>query len=145
MRSFRLMFVVLSLFIIFLTAPSGAAQSIDRAQLQAKIESLRNELKVCEKEFLSPTAEDRAHFADFLSAPETGLIRLMPRPHSETQAKLTMSGGGAYYSFTKLTHEYGFGSDISLENGSLSVGFAGADYGFLATLGDIPLESVTLD
>lgn len=53
--------------------------------------------------------------------------------------------GGAYYSFTRLTHAYGYGSDLSLERGYFQVGFAGADYGFLIDLGDVPLESVTLD
>lgn len=53
--------------------------------------------------------------------------------------------GGAYYSFVRLTHEYGYGSDLSLERGQFGVGFAGADYGFITNLGDVPLESISLD
>lgn len=53
--------------------------------------------------------------------------------------------GGAYYSFTRLTHAFGHGSDLSLERGKFSVGFGGADYGFLTNLGDVPLESISLD
>ena len=54
-------------------------------------------------------------------------------------------GGGAYYSFTRKTHEYGYGTHLSLEHGQFLVGFAGADYGALVNLGDVPLESVSLN
>jgi len=56
-----------------------------------------------------------------------------------------LRGGGAYYSFSLLTHEYNYGSDLSLERGQFRVGFAGADYGFLTNLGDVSLESISLD
>ncbi len=65
--------------------------------------------------------------------------------NNDSKNRLTLRRGGAYYSFTKLTHEYGYGSDISLEMGNLSVGFAGADYGMLASLGDASLDSLTLE
>jgi hypothetical protein len=58
---------------------------------------------------------------------------------------LAIRGGGAYYSFVLKTHEYGQGSDISLQQGQLSVGFAGADYGMLLNLGDISLDEVASD
>jgi hypothetical protein len=71
--------------------------------------------------------------------------------------RLTIRGGGAYYSFTRLTHEYGLGSDIELQpvptndfvappiaEYDFLTGFAGADYGFIVTLGNVPLEKVTL-
>lgn len=54
-------------------------------------------------------------------------------------------GGGAYYSFTQETHEYGYATDLSLEQGKFQVGFYGANYGFLTDLGDVPLESIDLD
>jgi hypothetical protein len=68
-----------------------------------------------------------------------------------------MRGGGAYYSFTRKTHEYGYGSDIELQmyhpndyapsmtEYMFRTGFAGADYGFIGALGDVPIEEVTLD
>ena len=123
----------------------GVIRATDRARLLAEIETLRNQLKSREQEFLSPTAEDKAAFAKYLTSSDTGLIRLLPRAQSEAQSKLSIRGGGAYYSFTGLTHEYGYGSDIEFQNGVFSVGFAGADYGFLATLGDVPLESISPD
>ena len=65
--------------------------------------------------------------------------------HMLHSAKLTIHGGGAYYSFARLTHEYGYGSDIELSSGYLSVGFAGADYGLMTTIGQVPLEEVSLE
>jgi hypothetical protein len=126
-------------------SPTPSMQSTDRARLLDEIASLRNQLKAREQEYLSPTPQERDAFAQFLSQPATGLIRLMPRLDNESQSKLSIRGAGAYYSFTRLTHEYGYGSDIGLENGNFHVGFAGADYGFLATLGDLPLETVSTE
>ncbi len=145
MRRFSLLSLAFSLLWVLVAPPSGIAQSSDRARLQSEIESLRNQLKARELEFLSPTAEDQAAFARFLLASDTGLIRLLPRPESDSQSKLSIRGGGAYYSFARLTHEYGYGSDIELQNGYFSVGFAGANYGLFAVLGDIGLESVSPD
>jgi hypothetical protein len=85
-----------------------------------------------------------------------------------------INGGGAYFSFYYRTHEYGRGSDLELNRralgpdvkfyddhdplrpdlkslegvpteGAFSVGFAGADYGMMTDLGDVPLESINLD
>jgi hypothetical protein len=54
-----------------------------------------------------------------------------------------MRGGGAYYSFVKKTHEYGYGSDIELDHDYLSVGFAGYDFGMILKLNDVPLKDLT--
>ena len=62
-----------------------------------------------------------------------------------TTEKIKLRGGGAYYSFFYLSHEYGWGSDLSLERNYLSVGFSGADYGMLTNLGNIPLDNITRD
>ncbi len=145
MRPFFLLSLAFSLLSILSISPQAAAQSTDRARLQTEIESSREQLKSREKEFLSPAPADRAAFAEFLAAPGTGIIRILPRPRTESESKVSVRGGGAFYSFARLTHEYGWGSDIGLEQGQFSVGFAGADYGFLAALGDVPLESIALD
>jgi hypothetical protein len=118
------------------------AQTQDRTQVAAEIEALRGQIKAKESLLLAIPSEDREAFAEFLAEPGTGLVRLLPR--EAWDGKLSMRGGGAYYSFTRLTHEYGYGSDISLEQNNFSVGFAGADFGFLVNLGNVPLESVTL-
>jgi len=117
------------------------AQTTDRARAAAEIESLRAQIKAREAVLLAPSDEDRKTYAEFLSGADTGLIRLLPR--GKWDDKLSMHGGGAYYSFQRLTHEYGYGSDVELEQGNLSVGFAGADFGFMLDLGDVPLENVS--
>jgi hypothetical protein len=99
---------------------------------------------------LAPSLGDRAALAGFLRNQNTGLIRLLPREVYDsatyrTPKKLNIRGGGAYYSFAHLTHAYGYGSDIELDHDKLSVGFAGADYGMLTNIGDMPLEEITLD
>jgi hypothetical protein len=136
--------LLLSVFVL-LGSTSVRAQSSDRATLLKEIESLRGQLKLREDALLEPSAEDRASFAEFLQQADTGLLRLLPREEYDAKKTLTINGGGAYYSFARLTHEYGYGSDISLEMGKLSVGFAGADYGLLANLGAVPLEDLTPD
>ena len=138
-------FLRFSVAVIFslLSLSSVEAIAQDRAQMEKEIASLVEQLKAKEAEFLSPSAEDRAAFADFLKQPDTGLIRLLPR--EQYREKLIIREGGAYYSFTRLTHEYGSGSDLSLERGQLSVGFAGANFGYLADIGDFPIEEITLD
>ena len=130
---------------------SVCAQSASRDDILKQITAKRAELHQLETQFLSPSEEDRAAYKEFLSQPDTGLIRLLPREvyDSETYKKkpqtLTIRGGGAYYSFARLTHEYGFGDDLELQGGFLSVGFAGADYGIIAKLGDVPLEHVSFE
>jgi hypothetical protein len=132
--------VFLFAFALLFCAPTFAQ---DRAQMLQEIEDLKKQLKAKEKEFLEPSAQDKTANAAFLSQPDTGVIRLMPR--EADQNKLLINGGGAYYSFARLTHEYGHGSDISLEQGHLSVGFAGYDFGFLLNLGNVPIEAVNLE
>ena len=127
------------------------AQSASREDVLKAIAAKRAELQRLEDQFLSPAEEDRAACKEFLSQPDTGLIRLLPREVYESEAykknqkTLTIRGGGAYYSFATLTHEYGWGSDLELESGNLSVGFAGADYGMMIDLGEVPLDEVTSD
>lgn len=133
----------LACFFLTLLSNAALAQSKDRERLAGEIESLREQIKIKEQEFLAPSAEDSAAFAEFLSQPETGLIRLLPG--EKYQQKLLIRGDGAFYSFARRTHEYGFGSDIMLEQKMFRAGFAGASFGFLVLLGDVPLEEVTTE
>ena len=102
-------------------------------------------LSDADKALLAPPSEDAAQFAAFLSQPGTGLVRLLPRGGINLNAQLSIRGGGAYYSFAHLVHEYNYGSDIGLERGDFLTGFAGASYGFLLDLGDVPLENVLVE
>jgi hypothetical protein len=137
-------FALIIVTVLSLVFGAGAfAPTVDRSNLEKEIEAMYAQIREKEKLLIAPAAEDQAKFAEFLSPPETGIFRLMPR--EKYDGKLSVRGGGAYYSFTRLTHEYGYGSDIELSRGSFSVGFAGYDFGFITILGDVPLESVTLN
>jgi hypothetical protein len=129
--------------LVFGVSIGASAQVQNRSELQAKMESLRAQIQAKEKVFLAPSAEDVADFAQFLRQPDTGIARLMPRETYD--GKLLIRGGGSFYSFTRLSHNYGLGSDIGLERGQLSVGFAGADFGFLTSLGDAAIDAVTAE
>ena len=140
-----------SLITLLLTALSICAQTQSRDVLLQDINAKRAELVKLEKAFLSPTAEDRAAYVDFLAQPDTGMIRILPRELYDGESYkgenrlITIRGGGAFYSFTKETHTYGEFTDIGLEHGQLFTGFAGANYGMLTNLGDVPLEKLTLE
>ena len=138
--------IAATLFIVTCSL-SALGQSDSRTGLLKELETKRAELARLEQLVIQPGAEDREAHREFLVQPNTGLIRLLPREkydsHANNKSGLTMNGGGAFYSFVRLTHEFGRGSDILLEQNYLSVGFAGADYGIMAILDEVPLENVT--
>jgi hypothetical protein len=132
----------LALFLCCLTVCTQTrAQADKRERAAAEIESLREQIKAREAVLLAPSDEDRKAYAEFLGRPGTGLVRLLPREKWDN--KLSMVGGGSYYSFTLRSNEYGRATDIGLEQGQFQVGFGGANFGFMAELGDVPLESVS--
>jgi hypothetical protein len=142
MRRRTLFFALAFLLLSTTFLSSGArAQTTDRAKAAAEIESLREQIKAREAILLAPSDEDREAYAEFLAQPGTGLIRLLPR--ERWMGKLSTRGDGAFYSFARLTQEYGYGDDIMLEQDSFAVGFAGANFGFMVNLGNVPLETVT--
>jgi hypothetical protein len=103
---------------------------------------------IVKKGLLAPSVEDRAASAQFMRSFGAGLVKLLPRELFDwqtypTKKVINIRGGGAYYSFFYRSHEYGFGSDIELDHNLFSVGFAGADYGFLTNLGDVPLNEIS--
>jgi hypothetical protein len=127
------------------------AQSESRDDLLNGIASKRTELSALEKKFLAPSEQDFTAYAEFLRQPDTGLLRLLPREiyesdtYKNNRKTLTVRGGGAYYSFSRRSHEYGYATDIGLEQGYLQVGFAGADYGMLTKSADLPLEVLSFE
>jgi hypothetical protein len=147
----RVFTAISSLAFLVTLSLNVCAQSVSRDEVLKEIAAQRTELQRLEDQFLSPAEEDRAAYKEFLSQPDTGLIRLLPREVYESEVykknrkTLTIRGGGAYYSFAKLTHEYGYGEDLGLETGYLSVGFAGANYGMMIDLGEVPLDEITSD
>jgi hypothetical protein len=130
---------------------SAPAQSVDRSKTINEIDSLRKDLIEKEKQFLSPSAKDLTAFAEFLKQPNTGLIRLFPR--GLYKDRLTTRGGGAYYSIAGLTHDYGDAYDIALESVPTNeyrpppiaeYNFL-TGHGFIAVLGTVQIEKVTLE
>jgi hypothetical protein len=93
-----------------------------------------------QKELLKVSPQDETAFARFLSQPNTGLIRLLPREKYEHTVRMPLRGGGAYYSFSKLSHEASPWSDIKYQEGRLHAGFGELTLGLMTMLGDVPLE-----
>lgn len=124
---------ILILFSIFSIGVS--AQS--RQQAIEKFNDLRNQAQIQERKILSPDAED----VEAAQRENVSVFRLLPR---ETYDKgyFTTRGGGAYYSFVKQSHSYDDTPQIGLDQDSLKVGFAGADYGAIADLGETPLAEI---
>jgi hypothetical protein len=141
----RILSAAFFLVILSTCSISVCAQSESRESLLAQIEAKRAELAMLQKEFLAPTDEDRVAYAEFLKQPDTGLTRLLPREVFDKDSKLTVRGGGSYFSFTRRIHEYGWGTQIGLEQNQILTCFAGADYGMIANLGDVPLEDFSLE
>src|SRR5712671_2794619 len=89
------------LFTVLATLSIGVcAQSASRDEVVKEITAKRAELQRLEDQFLSPADEDRAAYKEFLSQPDTGLIRLLPREvyesevYKKNQKTLTIRGGG---------------------------------------------------
>jgi len=59
-------------------------QTPSRAEVLNEMATKRAELAKLETQFLSPSAEDRAAYAEFLAQPNAGLIRLLPREKFDT-------------------------------------------------------------
>ena len=144
----RITLLLAVLFVLGLTSDT-LAQSKTREQMIDEIAAKRKELDKLEQEFLDVPDSDRVEFAQLLAQPHTGLIRLLPRDKFDTEGykklprAITLRGGGAYYSFAQLTHEYGFGSDISLDQDRLLVGFAGFDFGMIVQVSDQSLDDLS--
>ena len=125
---------------LLLACLSAAAQTQSREDILKELEAKRAELTALEQKILDVSDADREANAAFVGGSDAGIIRLLPR--EKYLNKLMTVGAGGFYSFVRSTHDYGQGSDISLESGMLSVGFAGYQYGLLLNLGDIPLDQV---
>lgn len=164
-RSACLLYLALS----FLIASSSVlAQGLpdlpEGRRLQKTLEERHNELfrpkdvpgvtpvaresRVLTEGMLAPSWEDRVSHEKFLKQSKTGLIRLLPREVYDwrtyrTPVRIEVKGGGAYFSFFYRAHEYGYGSDLELDHNNFTVGFAGAAYGMIADLGDVPIDSLS--
>ncbi len=121
---------------LFFFVSIAAAQELTREQKLQKIDELNNQIKKLENDVIAPSAKDlkQAQKEGFNAA------RIIPR---ESDYKFTFQGGGSFYSFTTGSHDYQKIAQIGLAQNNLDVGFAGADYGFINDLGEIPLADIT--
>lgn len=107
-----------------------------------------------QKRRLYPSATEKATFASILREDATGITRLLPfcdvDPRvldvrgSCADALPRIPGRGAFYSFKSEDHEAKANSDLMLSNNEFRVGFADKAVGTITTLGDVPLEELTL-
>lgn len=130
--------------------PESAELKLPKTLVTGSASSVQREPRVLKDGLLAPSVQDRVDHEDFLKQSKTGLIRLLPREVYDWQTyhtpnQIEMRGGGAYFSFSNRSHTYGYGSDLELDHNRFSVGFAGADYGMLIRLGDVPLDSIAED
>lgn len=105
---------------------------------------IRPRLTEEQKKILEPSLTDQAAFADYLRQPNTGIVRLLPREKYDHTITMPLRGGGAYYSFSKLSHESSPLSDIRFQDGKLQTGFNNLTLGLITILGDVPLEDLSL-
>jgi hypothetical protein len=125
------------------------------------------EPRIIEKGPLAVPDRDRIAYASFLAKPKTGMIRLLPRINPRSVFAFSgkrppINGGGAYYSFYTRSHDYDAGADLEFSmtqviEGTVnrvtelppqkyfSVGFAGANLGMLANIGDVSLADLTVE
>jgi len=98
-----------------------------------------------QKAILAPSAEDEAAFPNFVGQPNRGLVRLLPREKYDQTIQMPLKGGGAFYSFAKLSHEAGPWSDIKLQDGKMYAGVNDLTLGLMTELHDVSLENVSLE
>jgi hypothetical protein len=98
-----------------------------------------------QKKLLQPSPNDVASFARFLGRPKTGILRLLPREKYDYTNLMPIRGGGAFYSFTRLSHEANPWSDIKFQDDQLHTGFNDQGLGLMAVIGNAALEDVGLD
>jgi hypothetical protein len=96
-----------------------------------------------EKELLRPPAYLKSTYASFLRMSHTGIVRILPK--ERYNGKLSINGGGSYFSFDRRDQEYGFGSDIGFQDDQFVVGLAGADFGYIVQLGNIAIDGVDIN
>jgi hypothetical protein len=128
-------FLKVSAFVL-LSVSFICGQEISREQKLRQLVEANNQVKNLTSNYLSPDAKD------FAEANNQGfeVFRILPRKLLD--GKSGIREGGSYYSFTTKSHDYDHIPQIGLEQNYLKVGFAGADYGFIADLGEIPLANV---
>jgi hypothetical protein len=108
------------------------------------------------KRRLYPSDAERASLASLLRQDGTGLARLLPYTGCVVDPRILkvggscadkippVWGGGSFYSFRMKKHHLAVYSDIALRDNLFNVGFMRHTLGLLTTVGDVPLDAVSL-
>lgn len=130
------MFNKVSLISLVVLTLSSVCISQDQARQQKleRIEELKHEMA---REAVGLHLPDQA---DIVKADGMDLTAARLLPRERYDGLIAVNGSGAYYSFSRRSNEYGNGTDLQLSGGQLSIGFAGADFGFMSDLGAIAFE-----
>lgn len=108
-----------------------------RQEAIEKLGDLKNQAETLEKAILAPDQKD----IEAAAQENFGVFRLLPREIYD-KGFFAIPGGGAYYSFSNKSHNYGEIAQIELQREKIMVGFAGANYGFITDLGEIALSEI---
>jgi hypothetical protein len=130
--------VTFTFLICLLTVSFLSGQSREKTIDQLK--SLKDEARKIEESLMLPDKAD----VDRAKVENLDVFRILPREKYDIGSPI-IRGGGAYYSFTSKLHSYDKIPQLELSGNQFSVGFAGADYGYIVDLGNISLSNVTND
>lgn len=106
-----------------------------------------------DKRLLTPSREDREAYASFLRQPDTGLLRLVPSAEGRVvnvndldkkRPPVLYNSAASCYSFSKSKYNCDHWAEVILKDGLFRTGIADESLGLLVNLGDVPIESVTL-
>lgn len=119
----------------------------DRAALERRSDAALVELgdqvrALIEQRILTPSPEAGAYFRSFTDRPRAGMARLLNDQSHDGRRFVDQRGGGSFYSFETLIHDYDHRPDIGLSKWELRSGFAGLDQGFVVDLGERNLWEV---
>jgi hypothetical protein len=124
--------ISLMVLISAISLTAGSAMAQDRQTALDQFNLLKNSAAALERRVLAPSEDDIAT----AKASGSQVVRILPR-ETYDNSFTSIRGGGAYYSFFYRIHDYGWGSDICLEQGRIRAGFA------MAELGDIPFNTIS--
>jgi len=97
--------------------------------------------RALDERLLTPASEHVTSFGRDVGGTDSGINRLLQRGLYD---KVTLvRGGGCYFSFTTRSNCYNERPDVELQNGRLSSGFAGGDFGYVVPLEARNLKDVT--
>jgi hypothetical protein len=127
---------VFAVIIFVLLTSTTFAQS--RSEALDKFNGLKQTVAALERIVLAPDKED----IEAAAKENVNVFRILPRETYDNSFS-SIRGGGAYYSFYFRIPDYGYGSDIGLEQDYLSTRVSGGN-GLMADLGEVPLREITL-